>query len=71
MYKKLTNLFCLLTETEGETLKKRWNNSILEQDKIANYKANSPVGIEEGLICFLCEGLFLYNTKKQLGHIQL
>ena len=67
MYKKLTNLFCLLTETEGETLKKRWNNSILEQDKIANYKANSPVGIEEGLICFLCEGLFLYNTQKAIG----
>ena len=39
MYKKLTNLFRLLTETEGETLKKRWNNSIFEQDKIANYKA--------------------------------
>lgn len=67
MYKKLTNLFRLLAETEGETLKKRWNNSILEQEKIVNYKANSPVGIEEGLICFLCEGLFLYNTQKAIG----
>ena len=67
MYKKLTNLFRLLAETEGETLKKRWNNSILEQEKIVNYKADLPVGIEEGLICFLCEGLFLYNTQKALG----
>jgi len=67
MYKKLTNLFCVLAETEGETLKKRWNNSILEQEKIVNYKADLPVGIEEGLICFLCEGLFLYNTQKALG----
>lgn len=67
MYKKLTNLFRLVAETEGETLKKRWNNSILEQEKIVNYKANSPVGIEEGLICFLCEGLFVYNTQKAIG----
>lgn len=67
MYKKLTNLFCILAETEGETLKKRWNNSILEQEKIVNYKAELPVGIEENLICFLCEGLFVYNTQKALG----
>jgi SpoVK/Ycf46/Vps4 family AAA+-type ATPase len=66
MYKKLTNLFRVLAETEGDTLNKRWASTLAPGESMKS-QLDASVGIEEGLVAFLCEGLFLYNTQKAIG----